>query len=112
MVAKKKPAKRYPPIPKSIDAPSGVISIEFSDDLDGKNPKPEDADTMGQYDQLNRLISLRRKMSRRQAWYTLFHEMTHLWLDESGLSNGLSHELEEALCNAVATGLMRYKFGA
>ena len=107
----KRPAKRYPALPKEIDAPSGRISIEMSDDLDGKDAKPEDADTMGQYDPLARIISIRRKMPRRQQWYTLFHEFVHLWLDESGLSNGLNIDLEEAICNAVATGMMRERFG-
>lgn len=111
MVTKRKPAKRYPPLPKQIEAPSGTIQIVLADDLDGKNPKPDDVDTMGQYDQLARLISIRRKMSRRQQWHTLFHEFTHLWLGESGLTNGLSHELEEAVCDAVSTGLMRERFG-
>jgi len=110
MVAKKKAVKRYPPLPTQIDAPSGPISIVFSDDLDGPNPTPEDAGTMGQYDPLERVISIRRKMSRRQAWHTAYHEFVHLWLHESGISNGLNHDLEEAICDAVSTGLMRYRF--
>jgi Zn-dependent peptidase ImmA (M78 family) len=108
---KTKPAKRYPPLPKQIDAPSGVIQVEFRDDLDGKDAKPDDPDTMGQYDPLNRIISLRRKMPRRQQWYTLYHEMGHLWLHESGLTNGLNDAIEEAIADAYATGLMRYTFG-
>jgi Zn-dependent peptidase ImmA (M78 family) len=103
--------RTYPPIPESIDAPSGRIQIVMSDDLDGKNPKPDDVDTMGQYDYLTRIISLRRKMTRRQQWFTLFHELTHLWLHESGLTNGLNHQLEEAICDAVGTGMMRERFG-
>lgn len=111
MKARRATAKRYPPIPTQIDAPSGVIQIVVSDDLDGKNARPEDADTMGQYDPLARLISIRRKMPRRQQWHTLFHEFTHLWLHESGLTNGLANDLEEALCDAISTGMMRERFG-
>ena len=103
--------RKYPPIPTQIDAPSGAIQIVLADDLDGKNPTPDDTDTMGQFDPLSRLISLRRKMSRRQQWYTLFHEEVHLWLHESGISNGLNGKLEEAICDAVATGMMRERFG-
>lgn len=110
MTTKRKTARRYPPIPTQIDAPSGVIQIILADNLDGKNPRPEDADTMGQYDPLAREIAIRRKMSRRQQWHTLFHEFVHLWLGESGITNGLNNDLEEAICDAVSTGMMRERF--
>lgn len=105
----RKAAKRYPPLPKSIEAPSGPISIEFSDVLDGK---VDTESTMGQYDYLRRLISIRRKMPRRQQWHTLFHEYVHLWLHDSGITNGLNEDLEEAIADAISTGLMRERFGA
>jgi Zn-dependent peptidase ImmA (M78 family) len=111
VVRPRKPAKRYPPIPTQVDAPSGIIQIEMRDDLDGKDAKPDDPDTMGQYDPLNRTIALRRKMPRRQQWHTLFHEYVHLWLNESGISNGLNGEFEEAVCDAISTGMMRERFG-
>jgi hypothetical protein len=50
-------------------------------------------------------------MSRRQQCHTLFHEFTHLCLAESWLTNGIGHELEEAICDAISTGLMRERFG-
>ncbi len=37
----------------------------------------------------------------------LWHEWTHAMLQDSGLANGLNHELEEALCDAVSSALMR-----
>lgn len=104
----RKPVKRYPPIPPQFDAPSGVITVELSDTLENA---PNET-TMGQYDYLTRVISLRKSMPRRQQWYTLYHEMTHLWLHESGLSNALPDDAEEAICDAVATGMMRYQQSA
>lgn len=109
---RKAKGRRFSPIPTQIDAPSGIIQIVLSDDLDGQDPKPEDTDTMGQYDYLTRIISIRRKMPRRQQWFTLFHEFAHLWLHESGLSNQMNEQSEEAVCDCVATGMMRYIFGA
>jgi hypothetical protein len=44
-------------------------------------------------------------------WRTLFHELTHVALDDSGLSNGMNDELVEAVCDAVATQRVREMFG-
>ncbi len=107
MVAKKKPAKRYPPLPSEIDAPAGRVIIELVENLGDT----KDETVMGHFDMLTRTIRIKKKMARERQHFTLFHEKVHLWLADSGLQNGLNGDMEEAICDAVASGLMREKFG-
>lgn len=106
---KRRPAKRYPAIPAEVEAPGGRVSVEVADGLDDK--KNEDEIVMGHYHMIDRTIRVRRKMRREQQWRTYFHELTHLWLSDAGLSNGLPGELEEGIADAIASGMMRERFG-
>jgi hypothetical protein len=59
----------------------------------------------------DREIKIQRHRSRAHMWNTLYHELTHAALDDSGLSNMLTEQQQEMLCDAIATARMREKFG-
>lgn len=40
-----------------------------------------------------------------QQWQVLMHEKLHVWLFDAGVTNLLSKEHEEAVCDAIATAL-------
>lgn len=103
----RKPAKRYPALPNEVEAPGGIVAVEIVDNLDDK---PGEL-VMGHYHMVDRTIRLRKKMRREQQWRTYFHELTHLWLSDAGITNNLTQEGEEAIADAVASGLMRERFG-
>jgi hypothetical protein len=99
-------AQRYPPIPLEFHAPGGDVRIEVV-------PIPETAETvdLGVFPMVERTVRLKKGMRAHQLWRTLFHEMAHVWLCDSGLSNGLKTQVEEAICDAVASGMMQERFG-
>jgi hypothetical protein len=59
----------------------------------------------GEYDEAKHVIRVRR-CRREQAWSVLFHEETHMHLSDLGVSNLLSDEMQEAICDAIATARM------
>lgn len=97
---------RYPPLPKSVQAPGGLIKVITTKD----NIKHENAECWGLYDPEMRTITIDMKAAPRQRWLTFFHELTHVALIDSGLNNGMSDALHEAICDAVATQRMRERF--
>ena len=49
-------------------------------------------------------------MPHAAPWYVYWHEVMHLALADSGVGNLLSHDLTEAVCDALAvylTGAVR-----
>ena len=104
---KKKVVKRYPPLPTEISAPAGPVAVEIVDDLGDT----KDETVLGHFDMLTRTIRIKKKMRRERQHFTLAHEKVHLWLSDSGIQNGLNAQLEEAICDAVASGMMRDRFG-
>lgn len=98
---------RYPALPKEVEAPGGPVRVILS-----KSPiRHEHADCWGLYDSELRTITLDANAVPRQRWKTLFHELTHVAMLDSGLDNGISDSLHEAICDAIATARMRERFG-
>lgn len=50
-----------------------------------------------------RTIQVDQGSTRQAQWQYLWHEMVHYALWDAGVTNGLSHEQEEAVCDAVGT---------
>ena len=103
--------KRYPPVPPSFRAPAGEVQVRVVSPADIKRYADPGEELFGVYSQEERVIYLRSTIHGASRWRTLYHELAHVWLDDSGLRNGLAHDLEEALVDAVSTGLMQMRFG-
>jgi Zn-dependent peptidase ImmA (M78 family) len=100
--------KTLPPLPKTVEAPGGTITILFKPTL----RHPDGTECWGLFDIANRTIEIATATAtRRHQWWTLFHELTHAALDDSGISQGMTDVMQETICEALATARMREKFG-
>jgi Zn-dependent peptidase ImmA (M78 family) len=100
--------KTLPPLPKTVEAPGGTITILFKPTL----RHPDGTECWGLFDIANRTIEIATATAtRRHQWRTLFHELTHAALDDSGISQGMPDVMQETICEALATARMREKFG-
>jgi Zn-dependent peptidase ImmA (M78 family) len=63
----------------------------------------EGVECSGSWQASTRSVELASKDPPSYQWRTLFHELTHAAMDDSGVSNFLNKEGEEALCDAMAT---------
>jgi hypothetical protein len=89
-------ARRLPPLPKSWWSPYGVVPVHVVPDL-----KSEDGEAcFGLWNPLTREISICAGMKREVAWLTLWHEVTHMDLQEIGVR--ITEDQIEAVCNAIA----------
>ena len=98
---------KWPPIPKTIEAPGGRVTIVFKPFL----KHPDGTECWGTWEIATRTIELLSTAPKRHQWRVLYHELAHAALDDSGLSQGLPEPLEESLCEAIATARMRERFG-
>lgn len=98
---------KYPPIPKTVAMPGGDVTVVFKPHL----KHGDGTECWGLWDISTRTIELLSTAPKRHQWRVLFHELTHAALDDSGISQGLTEQLEESLCEAVATARMRERFG-
>jgi hypothetical protein len=91
---KKRP--RLPRLPRSVWSPYGPIPVLQVPDL-----KSEDGEECyGLWNPLDRIISIRAGMKPEVAWLTLWHERTHVDLEELGVR--LSEDQVESICNRIA----------
>jgi hypothetical protein len=98
---------KYPALPKRLDAPGGAVTIvRVVGDLTAQGVA-----CWGTWEPHTRTIEVSKGAPMAHQWKVLFHELAHVALDDSGLSNGLTDEMQEALCDAVATARMRERFG-
>lgn len=97
----------FPPLPKIVTAPGGDVTIVLSP----KIKHPDGDECWGMWDESIRTITLDKTATKRHQWRVLFHELTHVALDDAGLSNGMPYELVEAVCDAIASARMRERFG-
>lgn len=102
---------RFPPVPKSFVAPAGDVQVCVVSPADIARYADPGEELFGVYSQQERTIYLRSTIHGATRWRTLYHELAHVWLDDSGLRNGMAHDMEEAIADAVSTGLMRMRFG-
>jgi len=98
---------KYPPIPRTIEAPGGPLAIVLRPAL----KHADGTECWGLWDPSTRTIELLISAPKRHQWRTLFHELTHAALDDSGLSQGMTDAMQESLCEALATARMRERFG-
>ena len=90
------PVIKLPPIPRFIRSAAGPVAVVRAVRI--VNNKIE---CNGLWDSNARTITIRRGLSRQKAWWVLFHEETHMELEDGGVS--LPLDLEEAVCDAMAT---------
>jgi Zn-dependent peptidase ImmA (M78 family) len=95
-----------PPLPATVMAPGGPITVTVV-------AKLQDAgeDLWGVWKLDERAILIQRHRNKKHMWSTLYHELVHAALDDSGLSNMLTDQQQEMLCDAMATARMRERFG-
>lgn len=63
------------------------------------------------FDLAARTIEVATTATKRHQWRTLYHELAHAALDDSGVSQGMSEAMQETICEAMATARMRERFG-
>lgn len=112
MPTKKKPRTRYPAIPKKVACPGGTVPVTLLTPEQMKKFADPGEELFGYFDENTRAIFLRSNMPLEQQHRTLWHELSHVGLSDSGITNGLGDgQLEEALCDAFASLVMRALYG-
>lgn len=99
--------KTFPALPKTVSAPGGEVSITLVEKL----RHPDGDECWGIWDESIRVITLDQTGTRRHLWKVLYHELAHVALSDAGLDNGMSYELVETVCDAIASARMRERFG-
>lgn len=109
--ARKRSGATMPPIPRRAYSPLGVVPVTLIDNLTALlDDVPKDAQVSGRFRWATREIEVEREMPHAAQWYVYWHEVMHLALADSGVGNLLSHDLTEAVCDALAvylTGAVR-----
>lgn len=89
-------------LPKKVQGLGGLIEVRVVPKLKLKGVK-----VAGLWYAYRRLIEVSAALPVREQWHTLYHELTHAMLDDSGLHNTLSKESQEVLCDLTATARLR-----
>lgn len=100
--------RRYPPLPKSVQGAGGTLTVQLVAEI---KSTVQDEDVLGQFDPSTRHILIKKSLRGDQRWSVMFHELCHAALWDSGAHNALAGAAEEIVCDAVATGRLREKFG-
>lgn len=88
-----------PPIPKRFFSSLGPLDV--------RPLTPKQAQKMcGKFSFTKRRISLATSMHLKAQWVTLWHEATHAVHCDSGVSNVLTEQQAEALCDAMGNYLV------
>lgn len=99
-------SKNWPPLPKSVHGVGGAIRIELVPFIENEAGKPavgDNSTTFGMWEGHKRLIRIVDNVPRAFQWSVLYHEMVHAALFDAGLTNLMTHENEEALCDCIST---------
>jgi hypothetical protein len=99
--------RRSPKIPSILPCPGGDVAIKVVSPAEIKKFADPDEELFGCYVQEERTIYLRSTIHGEQRMRVLWHELMHVGLEDSGLRNGLEHTLEEAICDALTSLVMR-----
>lgn len=90
-------------IPKALYSVMGPIPVERLDVIEHENPAVL---VMGRWRAAERAVALSHEVTDNvAAFQTTMHEWTHTMLDDSGVSQLLTREQQEAVCDAVAAVL-------
>jgi Zn-dependent peptidase ImmA (M78 family) len=92
-------ASRTPRLPKEIHTSIGSIPVTECDKL------TEEKGAFGLFDFQSRVIKIDSGASPELKMQTLFHELTHAALWDSGCTNNLTEKQEESVCDALGTFL-------
>ena len=98
---------KYPALPATVEAPGGTIAIILKSTL----RHPDGTECWGMFDLANRTIEIATSATKRHQWRTLYHELCHVALDDSGISQGMTEAMQETLCECMASARMRERFG-
>lgn len=89
---------KWPPLPKVIHGTGGPIAVRQI-----KHVRSDDNEACyGTWEAGTRIIRIERGAPIAHRWRTLYHELAHATLDDSGLANLFTHDGNEALCDAIA----------
>ena len=92
---------RWPKIPRTVPGIGGPIRVQLV-----KRAMVEGTLCWGTWHAETRTIQLDRTAKPEHRWRTLYHELTHSALDDSGLSYLFSEHGNESLCEAMASARM------
>lgn len=84
-----------PRIPSAVWSPLGPIPVVKKKGL------VENDDAFGMFSGQKRQVSLDAENIPSLNAQTLFHELTHVALWDSGIQNTLTHEQTESICDAI-----------
>lgn len=96
---------RWPPLPKTVRGAGGPIRVKLVDAIepDAGKAAGDNSQTFGIWEGHKRLIRIVASLDLAFQWSVLYHELVHAALFDSGLTNLMTHENEEALADAIAT---------
>lgn len=99
-------ATRYPKLPSKIMGAGGMIKIVRQAELtyEGKA-------CWGLWDESTRTITIDSGATPEHARRVFYHEVAHAMLADSGIENLFDDNTVEMLCDMIATGRMRERFG-
>lgn len=89
----------WPAIPKRIMGAGGPITVRLV-----KRPRGDDgSDAWGTWQPDTRTIRIERGAPIAHKWRVLYHEIVHSALHDAGLTQLLTDDAEEALCEAISS---------
>lgn len=91
-----------PRLPTKVRGINGIIDVQTVPDFQEARLR----DALGTYSWKDDKIEILDNLPIEKQWYIFWHEVTHSWLDEVGMSAVLSRRQIEAVCNCVALGLV------
>lgn len=100
----------WPPVPKRLEGIAGAIRVRLV-----RRVRVQGDVCWGSWQADKRLVTIDCGAPREHQWTTLFHELTHSALHDTGHTAQLSEAGEEAICHAMAslqTRLMRARLEA
>lgn len=89
-------------IPKIVKGLGGDIRVVLVDKLKHKGEK-----VAGLWHSYDRKIEIAANLPLRAKRLTLYHEVVHAALDDSGLHYTLPKASQEVLCDLIATAIVR-----
>lgn len=89
--------KKLPPLPKTAFSVLGPLPVSISPTLE----KEDKALGMARFK--SRTMVLDAELCPATEWQTFWHEVAHLAMWDAGVNDGLTHDLEEQVCNAMGT---------
>lgn len=102
--------RRYPAIPAAVPCPGGAVRVSLVSAAQIAKFADAGEELFGVFVQSERRIYLRKDLRPEQRHRVLWHELAHVAFEDSGLANGIDRTLEEAICDAFASLVMRVRF--